>query len=80
MQVRDYIATWNSHPSCVQVPVQGEGVDTQPLSSKPHLDNGPQVELITRDLQDLDNDQLQEVLEAVQFETARQEWAMPHIL
>ena len=54
-------------------------MDTQPLSSKPHLDNGPQVELNTRDLQDLDNDQLKEVLETVQFETTRrEEAASPH--
>ena len=41
MQVRDYITTRSSYHSGVQVPVQGEGVDAQPLPRKAYLDNGP---------------------------------------
>ena len=77
MQVRDYLAAWSSHLSGTHMPIKGEGVDTQPLPSEPHLDNGPQMELTTRDLWDLDNDQLQEALEVVQFKTARKEGAAP---
>ena len=78
VQVRDYIAMQSSHPSGPQAPVQGEGVDTQTLPSKSHLDNGPQMELTTRDLWDLDNDQLREALEAVQFGIARREALCPY--
>ena len=47
-------------------------MDNWPLPSKPSLDNRAQMEL-TRDVQDLDDDQLWEVLEALQMETARRE-------
>ena len=77
MQVRDYIAAQSSHPSDTQVPVHCEGIGTQPLPSGPHLDNRPQTDLATRDLWDLDDDQLWEVLEAVHLETARWEGAIP---
>ena len=76
VQVRNYIAARSSHPSGVQVPAQGGTVETGPLPSKPHLDNGPQTEL-TRDLLDLDYDQLWELLEAVQLEAARREGPHP---
>ena len=79
MQVRDYIAMCSSHPSGAQAPVQCDGVDTQALPSEPHLDNGLQTELITRYLQNLEDDQLQELLETVQFETARMEGPHPHV-
>ena len=79
VQVRDYNAMWSSHPFGTQTPVQGEGMDTQPLPSKPHLDNRPQTELTTRDIWNLDNDQLRDALEAVQFMTARREgFCTPH--
>ena len=51
-------------------------MDTWPLPSKPNVDDGPQTEL-TRDIQDLDDDQLWEVLEALQTETARREGTAP---
>ena len=51
-------------------------METQPHPSEAHLDSGPRTEL-TRDLQDLDYDQLQEVLEAVQLEAARMEGLHP---
>ena len=70
-QVRDYIAAWSSHPSSTQAPVMGEGVEAWPLPSEPYLDNGPQMDLTTRNLWDLDDDQLWEALEAVLLETAR---------
>ena len=63
--------------------MQGRGMGIQPLPSAPSPDEEPletqasmpQVEL-TRDVQDLNNDQLQEVLEALQIEMAwRQETA-----
>ena len=54
MQVRDYIATQCSCFSGAQTPVQGEGVDAWPLLSQPHLDNGPQMDLTTRDIWDLE--------------------------
>ena len=60
---------------CASACLGGE-METQPLPSEPHLDNGPQTEL-TRDLWDLDDDQLWEVLEAVQLEAARREGAAP---
>ena len=44
----------------------------QPLPSKPQLDDGPRQE-VTRDVWDLDDDQLWEVLEALQMKTARRE-------
>ena len=59
------------------MPVQGVGVDTQPLPSESHLDNRAWMELTTRDLWNLDNDQLREMLEAVQFKTAKREGATP---
>ena len=67
MQVRNYIAAQSSHLSGTQAPVQGEGMDAQPLPSKPHLDNGPWMDLATRDLWDLDSNQLWEALEAIQL-------------
>ena len=75
--VSDYIATQSSHPvalghlSRVRV-----GYPTPP--SEPHLDNGPQMEL-TRDLWNLDDDQLWEVLEAGQLKAARKEGAATHM-
>ena len=57
MQVRDYIGAMVSHPSDAQAPAQGEEVETQPLPSEPHLDDGPKLEL-TWDIWDLNNDQL----------------------
>ena len=78
MQVRDYIPARSSHPSDAWVPVQGEGVDTQSLPCEPQLDDGPWMKLTTRDLGDLDDDQLLEVLEAVQLKTARRVGATPH--
>ena len=54
------------------------GVDTQPLPSEPNPDDGPHMEL-TRDVWDLDDDQLWEMLEALQMETARRKGAaLPH--
>ena len=53
MELRDYTAALSSHPSGAQVPVQGEGMDAQSLPSKPDLDNGPWMELATRDLWDI---------------------------
>ena len=50
-------------------------MDAQPLPSEPHLDNGLQTDLATRDL---DDDQLSELLEAIQLETARKEGPHPH--
>ena len=52
-------------------------VDTHSLPSQPNLDNGPQMGL-TRDVWDLDHDQLLEVLEAIQMETARRRGSTPH--
>ena len=77
MQVRDYIATWSSHPSGTQAPVKGKGVDARPLPSESHLDNGSQREL-TKDLCDLDDDQLWEALEAAQLKPDR-EGTAPHM-
>ena len=51
-------------------------MDTQPLPSKPNLHDWPQTEL-TRDVQDLVDGQLWEVLEALQIETARREGVIP---
>ena len=42
----------------------------------PSLDEGPQTEL-TRDVEDLNDDQLWEVLEALQMEMARREGLAP---
>ena len=67
MQVRNYIATQSSHPSGTKVPVQGEGMDGQPLPSEPHLDNRSWTDLATRDLWDLDDDQLWEALAAIKL-------------
>ena len=79
MQVRNYIFVQSSWPSIGSAPVQGEGMDAWPLPSEFHLDNGPQMDLATRDLWDLDDDQLWEVLEVIQLETARREGAAsPH--
>ena len=53
------------------------GVDMWPLPTMPSQDNGPQMEL-TRDVWNLDDDQLWEVLEALQMEIARKEGWHPH--
>ena len=66
-----------SHQSGTQMHVQGSGVGTLSLMSMPSLDEGPLeaqtsipcVEL-TMIVWDLDDDQLWEVLEALQTETA----------
>ena len=71
-QVWDYIAANTSYPSDIQAPVQVRRLNTQPLPNKPNPDDGPQMDL-TRDVQDLDNDQLRKMLEALQMETVRSE-------
>ena len=76
IQVRDYIAARSSHPSGTHLLTQGGDMKTQPLPSKPHLDNGPQPEL-TRDIWDLDYDQLCGLLKAFLMEIARREWVAP---
>ena len=76
-QERDYI-TVSSSAHLVLKHMFRMGVDTQPLSSVPNLDNGPWMEL-TRDVWDLDNDQLWEMLEALQMETARGRRWHPHM-
>ena len=76
MQVRHYIATRGSHSSGTQAPAQGEEVESWPLPSEPHLDNGPQLEL-TWDIWDLDIDELWEVLKALHMEVGRSEGAAP---
>ena len=78
MQVRDYIAAQNSHPSDNQAPAHGWEVKTQHLPSKSHLDDGPWPEL-TWDILDLDNDQLWEVLKALHVEVAKREHTVPHM-
>ena len=76
MQVRNYIAARSSCPCGAQSPAPGGQVETWPLHSKPYLDNGCQMEQ-TRDLQDLDDDLLWEMLQAVQLEAARREGLHP---
>ena len=73
----DCIAVRSSHPSGTGAPVQGRGgYLTCPQWA--HLDKGTCLEL-TRDVQDLDDDQLWEMLEALQMETARRKGAAhPH--
>ena len=74
MQVRDYIVARSSHPSGAWMPLQGRGwiPDLSPVTPTQMM--GPRL---TRDAWDLDDDQLQEVLEALQMETARREGSTP---
>ena len=72
-QVRDYIATRSSHQSGTQTHVHSRGLAIWPVPGMPSLEKGPsgaqasttQAEL-TRDVWDLDDDQLWGALEALQ--------------
>ena len=76
-QVRDYVAMRISHLSGTQMHVQGRVMGIQPLPNMPSLDKGLSeaqafmlhVEL-SRDVWDLNENQLQEVLEALQTKMA----------
>ena len=76
-QVKEYVAVRSSCQYGAQRHVQGRAVGTQPLPSMPSLEKGLseaqasmlQVE-ITRDVQDLDDNQLWEILEALKTEMA----------
>ena len=79
-QVREYITMRSSHQSGAWIHVQGRGVGTWPLPRMPNLDKGLSeaqvpmpLEELSRDVWDLDNDQLWEVLEALQTEMAWRE-------
>ena len=82
-QVREYIAMRGSHPSGTQAHVEGKGEGIWPLPRLPSLDkvpledqaSTPQVEL-ARDVQDLNDEQLQQTLEALQAGTAQKEGAV----
>ena len=76
VQARNYIATRTSCPIGTQVPVQDRGwlPGLSPVS--PALMMGSQPAVI-RDVWDLDDYQLREVLEALQLEMARQEGVAP---
>ena len=79
-QVREYVARRGIHPSGAHMHMQGRGVGIQPLPSMPNPDKGLseaqastlQAEL-TRDVQDFDKCQLEDVLEALQTEMAWRE-------
>ena len=81
-QVREYVTMRSSSPSVTQTNVQGWRVGIWPLSNLPSQDKGPseaqasmpQAEL-TRDVKDLGEDQLQEVLEVLQTEMAQRDGA-----
>ena len=79
-KLRQYVTVKSSHQSGTPTHVQGGGVGTQPLPSMPSLDKGlleaqtpMSQEELTRDVQDLDDDELWELLEALQTETTRRE-------
>ena len=76
VQMRNYNAARMSHPISAQATCAGWGVDAWPLLSEPTSDSGPQLEF-TRDVWDLDDDQLREVLEALHLEMARWEGSAP---
>ena len=79
-QVRDYIAVRSSHHSGASAQAPDEGMETQPPPSELSRDDGLQMTL-AKDIQELDDDQLLEVLEAIQFEMARREGAtILHVL
>ena len=79
-QVREYITKRSSHPSGALKHMWCGGVGIQPLPSMPSRDEGlseaqalmPQVEL-TRDVWDLNNDQLWEALEVLLIKMAWRE-------
>ena len=75
--IRDYVAAGSSHSSDASAQGLIDGVKIQPPLSKPSPDEGLQWTL-TRDICELDNDQLWKVLEAIRFETARREWQHPY--
>ena len=82
--MREYVTKRDHHPSGAGTPMQSRGVSIWPLSSVPSPDKEPleaqapvpQAKL-TRDVWDLDNDQLWEVLETLQTKLAQREGAAP---
>ena len=80
-QVRKYIAKKGSHPSGTQTHMQGRGVGIQPLPSPEEGLSKVQTSMSqaqpTRDVWDLDNDQLQQVLKALQIKMAKRERVAP---
>ena len=75
-QVMDYIATRANCPFGTSMQVPDEGVEFQPPSVNPAQTMGL-WRTLTRDIWEPNNDQLWEVLEAIQFETARREGHHP---
>ena len=79
-QVREYIAARSSHPLGIWTHIKGRDLGVQPLANVPSLEEGlseaqmsmSQMELI-RDVWYLDDEQLWEVLEALQTKMAQRD-------